>query len=103
MNQDEVAEGDVVLAPLPQANGLAKNRPAIVLREMPPYSDLLLCGLSTQLHQRVEDFDEILSPSDNDYVSSGLMSTSLIRLGFLGMVAQRDVIGVIGAISSERH
>jgi len=30
-------EGNVVLTPIPQADGLIKNRPAIILREMPPY------------------------------------------------------------------
>ena len=29
-------EGDVILTPVPQADGLVKNRPAIILREMPP-------------------------------------------------------------------
>jgi len=29
-------EGEVVLTPLPQADGQVKNRPAIVLRTMPP-------------------------------------------------------------------
>ena len=37
-------EGDVVLTPVPQADGAVKNRPAIVLRELPPYKDFLVCG-----------------------------------------------------------
>jgi len=65
-------EGDVVLTPIPQADSKVKNRPAIILREMPPYRDLLVCGVSTQLHQQVKDFDEIISPADADFVSSGL-------------------------------
>ena len=28
-------EGNVVLTPIPQADGMIKNRPAIILREMP--------------------------------------------------------------------
>ena len=47
-------QGDVVLTPVPQADGILKNRPAIFLREMPPYRDLLVCGVSTQLHQEVK-------------------------------------------------
>ena len=65
-------EGDVVLTPVPQADGAIKNRPAIILREMPPYRDLLVCGVSTQLNQQVKDFDELLSPSDADFAASGL-------------------------------
>jgi hypothetical protein len=40
-------EGDVVLTPVPQANGLVKNRPAVFLRELPCYRDLLVCGRSS--------------------------------------------------------
>lgn len=96
-------EGDVILTPVPQADGVVKNRPAIILREMPPYKDFLVCGVSTQLHQRVKDFDEIISPDDADFASSGLKSESLIRLGFLAVLPQSSVIGSIGSISSERH
>jgi mRNA interferase MazF len=53
-------EGDVVLTPLPQADGKLKNRPAVVLRVMPQYGDLLVCGVSTQVHQEVAGFDETI-------------------------------------------
>lgn len=43
-------EGNVVLTPVPQADGKIKNRPAIILREMPLYRDFLVCGISTQLN-----------------------------------------------------
>ena len=96
-------EGDVILTPIPQADGSVKNRPAVVLREMPRYHDLLVCGVSTQIHQRVEGFDEIVSPGDPDFSSSGLLSESLIRLGFLAVLPRKSIVGSIGAISSERH
>ena len=32
-------ESDVVVVAMPQANAMIKNRPAIVLREMPPFGD----------------------------------------------------------------
>lgn len=64
-------EGDIVLTPLPQADGQVKNRPAIVLRTMPPHGDLLVCGISTQLHQEVVGFDETIKPGDLDFASSG--------------------------------
>ena len=38
-------EGDIILTPLPQANGKVKSRPAVFLRKMPPYEDLLVCGV----------------------------------------------------------
>lgn len=96
-------EGDVVLTPVPQADGVIKNRPAIILRELPPYRDVLVCGISTQLHQKVKDFDETIAPTDADFASSGLKSESLIRLGFLAALPRSSIIGTIGSISSERH
>lgn len=64
-------EADVVLTPIPQADGTTKNRPAILLRELPPYRDFLVCGVSTQLNQQVPGFDDIISPSDSDFAASG--------------------------------
>lgn len=96
-------EGDVILTPVPQANGVIKNRPAIFLREMPPYRDVLVCGVSTQLHREVKGFDEIVQSTDPDFAPSGLRRSSLIRLGFLAVLPRSAVIGSIGAISSKRH
>jgi len=96
-------ETDVILALLPQADGTMKRRPAIVLREMPPFKDFLVCGVSTQLHQMVENFDELIAPSNADFVSSGLKTESLIRLGFLTVLSRKDIIGSIGSVSAERH
>ena len=93
----------MVLTPIPQADGTVKNRPAIILREMPPFRDLLVCGVSTQLHQEVQGFDELISPSDADFKSSGLVAESLIRLGFLAVLPRNNIMGTIGSISYERH
>lgn|SRR3990172_7101997 len=96
-------EGDVILTPLAQSDGKVKNRPAIILREMPPYKDFLVCGISTQLHQTVPGFDEMLTIGDDDFVSSGVISDSVIRLGFLAVLPKKKIIGSIGEISPERH
>ena len=52
-------ESNVILASIPQADGGKKNRPAIILRELPTYGDFLVCGVSTQLQHCLKDFDEI--------------------------------------------
>ena len=96
-------QGDVILTPVPQADGVFKNRPAIFLREMPPYRDVLVCGVSTQLHREVKGFDEVVQSTDSDFATSGLRRASLIRLGFLAVLSRSAVIGSIGAISSDRH
>jgi mRNA interferase MazF len=96
-------EGDVVLTPLPQADGKVKNCPAVVLRVMPQYGDLLVCGVSTQVHRGVAGFDETIRPGDPDFVGSGLKHASVIRLGFLVVLPAANFIGAIGAIDADRH
>jgi mRNA interferase MazF len=98
-----VKAGDVALTPLPQADGKIKHRPAIVLRAMPPYGDLLICGVSTQLHHEVVGFDDPIGPSDADFSTSGLKAPSLVRLGFLAVLPASSLLGAIGSISESRH
>lgn len=50
-------EAEIVLTPLLQADGVRKPRPALLLRELPPFGDFLVCGISTQLTQAVPRFD----------------------------------------------
>ena len=96
-------EGAVVLIPLPQADGRTKPRPAVLLRKMPPFGDWLLCGVSTQLHPEGVGFDERLVPEQPDFHRCGLKAASVIRLGFLAVLPEDQVLGVLGAISSDRH
>ena len=96
-------ERDVVLASLPQATGQVKNRPAIVLRAMPPYGDLLVCGVSTQSRKAVAGFDDAIGPGDPDFRASGLKAPSIIRLGFLAVLPASGLLGAIGSISEDRH
>ena len=96
-------EGDVVIVAMPQSDATTKNRPAIILREMPPFQDMLVCGVSTQLHQDVKDFDETIGPADSDFIASGLVARSLIRLGFLTVIPQGQIVGSIGSVSPTRH
>jgi mRNA interferase MazF len=70
---------------------------------MPQYGDLLVCGVSTQVHQEVAGFDETIRPGDPDFVGSGLKHASVIRLGFLVVLPAANFIGAIGAIGADRH
>jgi mRNA interferase MazF len=92
-------ESKIILTAIPQSNGAIKNRPALILRKMPKYQDLLVCGISTQTKQYIPNFDEIISPNDVDFESSGLTSPSVIRLSFLTVIPNKNVIGAIGNIS----
>ena len=96
-------DGDIVLALLPQADGSVKSRPAVVLRRMPGFGDMLVCGVSTQLRQEVVGFDEKVEPSQPDFSTSGLKAPSIIRLGFLAVLPASAMLGAIGSISGERH
>jgi len=96
-------EGDVALTPLPQADGQLKVRPAIILRTMPPFGDYLVCGVSTQLHLQVQNFDDLLTTQDTDFAASGLKASSLIRLGYLAVLPAGNFLGRIGRISQARH
>ena len=87
-------EGDIILAPLPQADGRIKNRPAVLLRRLPPFDDWLVCGVSTQVHQRVADFDELIVPGDPAFGSTGLKTASILRLGFLAVLPEEGENGV---------
>ena len=98
-----MTEGEIVLARLPQSDGNLKSRPVVVLKQMPGFGDLLVCGISTQLRHEVPGFDDIVSDNDDDFSSSGLSQPSLIRLGFLGLVPVASVVGSIGSISQARH
>ncbi|MDE3090815.1 MAG: hypothetical protein KGJ80_15675, partial [Chloroflexota bacterium] len=49
------------------------------------------------------DFDESITDEDDDFQASGLIADSVIRLGFLAVLPRKNIVGSIGAISSEQH
>ncbi|OFX19460.1 MAG: transcriptional regulator [Bacteroidetes bacterium GWA2_31_9] len=96
-------ESKIILTSIPQSDGLIKLRPTLVLRKMPLYGDLLVCGISTQIAHYIPEFDEIISETDSDFKSSGLLQKSLIRLSFLTILPQKNIKGSIGQISEIRY
>jgi len=96
--------GDVVLIALPQIGGTgSKLRPALLLAALPgPYQNLLLCGISTQLHQLQVNWDELIQPGDADFAASGLHRASIIRLSYLYAADPTEVSGVIGRVDPAR-
>lgn len=92
--------GDIALCPISQANGQVKNRPILLLKQMPPFNDWLVCGISTQLHQEHKDFDFIILDSNLIFSQTGLKASSLIRLGFLDVIPKYSIPGSIGSIDS---
>lgn len=96
-------EADIILTPLPQADGILKNRPALLLRELPPFGDFLACGISTQIRQAIPGFDDVISSADADFPSSGLVADSVVRLGFLAVLPRQRILGAIGEVAAVRH
>ena len=96
--------GDVLLIPLPQIGGaIPKLRPALLVADLPgPYQNLLLCGISSQLHHLQANWDELVQTGDSDFPSSGLHCSSIIRLSYLYAADPSEIAGVIGNIAPPR-
>jgi mRNA interferase MazF len=92
-------EGSIILTSLPQSDGSYKLRPVLVLRELPTYNDFLVCGISTQLHQEIIDFDIVINANS----VNGLKANSLVRLSFLAVLSPKDLKNTIGKIESATH
>ena len=96
--------GEIVLLRLPQPDLLpGKLRPVLVLSELPgPFGDVLVCGISSRLHQAVPQWDEQLTPADPDFTTSGLKVASVIRLNWLAAVSPSVRVGTLGTLAPER-
>ncbi|MCB9224981.1 MAG: type II toxin-antitoxin system PemK/MazF family toxin [Crocinitomicaceae bacterium] len=92
--------GDIVIIPVPQSNGGVKKRPALLLKKMPKYGDWLVCGISTQLHQFINGFDEKLDVNHPDFKKSRLKKSSIVRLAFLATIESNQIPGTIGKVSA---
>lgn len=80
-----------------------KLRPVVLLAPTPgPYDDWLVCMLSSQLHQALEDFDERIDLNAEDFHRSGLKVASVVRLSRLAVVSTESLVGTIGEISPNR-
>lgn len=83
--------------------GEGKPRPVLLIASLPgPYDDWLVSMLSTQLHQAVVEFDEIIDQTQSDFQTSGLKVASVIRIARLAVVPASMLVGTIGEVSSER-
>jgi mRNA interferase MazF len=95
--------GTIVIIKLPQRDGRQKSRPALVLgKHATSNTEILFCGISTQLHEYREKYDDIISFQDTDYELSGLADTSVIRLDYLSFLPKENIRRTIGSISKER-
>ena len=96
--------GQIVLFQFPQTDIVqGKLRPALLLGKLPGlYDDWLMCMISSQMHQYIEGFDEIIDSGAADFSRTGLKSSSIIRVGCLAVVEGSILLGAIGEIDEER-
>ena len=99
-----IKEGQVVLFRFPQADQTERKlRPALVIRKLPGrHEDWLICMISSRLLQKLPEFDEVVSDQDDDFQSSGLKQTSLVRIARLAVVQSSILLGAIGEINADR-
>jgi mRNA interferase MazF len=97
-----MSPGDVVLSRVQQSDGRLKTRPAVVLSRVPPYQDLVICGISSKIQREVAGFDDVILKTDPEFTRTGLKVDSLIRLGLLATIPTTAVAGALGSISDER-
>lgn len=94
--------GSIVLVSLPQADGRMKNRPAVVLGKLAPFGDFLVCGVSSQIHNKIDGVDEIVEESSADFRDTRLKGASVIRVLYLGTLPSYVIKGRMGKISQMR-
>lgn len=96
--------GYLVLFEFPRTDQTSgKLRPALVVRPTPDsHHDFLICMISSQLNQTIDNFDEIVSTDDPDFSDSGLKESSVIRISRIAVVEKGILEGTIGEISNQR-
>lgn len=96
-----MVSSDIVLADIPQSDGAIKKRPVLLIKELPGFSDWLAVGISSQTQQEIPGWDIRLAVSDPLFLRTGLKTTSIVRLSFLGVVPSNRVFGRIGSVSPD--
>lgn len=96
--------GQIVVTPFPYTDlSGQKLRPVLLLRQASPrFDDWLACMVSSQLQQAEPGLDELVLPTEGDFVASGLKAPSVLRLTRLAILDGSSLIGCIGEISHAR-
>ena len=99
-----ITEGQIVLFKFPRTNQIeGKLRPALVIRQLPDQlNDWLICMISSQLHQAIPEFDEIITSNDPDFEQSGLKLPSVVRISRLAVIDKSILSGRLGQIDAAR-
>lgn len=90
--------GDIVLSKMPVADYSFKLRPVLIINILPPYNDLFVCGISSQIHQHIKGLSFLINENDYFFESSGLNKSSVIRMNYLATIPVSWVFGKIGNV-----
>ncbi len=91
----------IVRVAFQQADGKVKLRPAVVLKKLAPYEDLLVCAISSITHLFIPDLDLVIDKDHAEFGSMGLGFPALIRSSFLTTVSISAIQDPIGSISAD--
>ncbi len=76
-----------------------KKRPALVLKTIPKYNDLLVCGISSQLNSAIEGLDIVVKSNTNEFRQTGLHKDSVFRISYILIIPLNFIEGKIGSIT----
>jgi len=91
--------GDVVRWTFVQGDGQRKMRPAIILSAVPPYTDWLVCAVSSQVQREVKGLDLLIDDKHPDFLRAGLTLPSVVRVAQLTTLPDKMIQGSLGDIS----
>lgn len=96
--------GDIFLLEFRATDFAAKKqRPVLLLQQLPGrFGDWLVCMISSQQHQQIPNFDELIAEQDRDFSQSGLHRPSVIRIARVAVVETGLLSRRIGRISKSR-
>lgn len=90
--------GDICKVALIQPDGSRKDRPALLIKEVPPFGDWIVAAITSQQRNPINGVDILIEDSHYAFNVTGLRKSSLLRLGFLNTLNKALVIGKIGEL-----
>lgn len=98
-----LTKGDVVLVPFPFTDlSTAKLRPAIVLWVETIGVDVTLCFISSQNLNKVEAEEFILDSNDPEFATTGLKTTSKVRVARMVTVSSNLIARKLGRLGTKQ-
>lgn len=95
--------GSVVVTSIIQSNNENKMRPTVLLKQIPPYNDWLVCPVSSKTHNLVPGLDLLIKEEDEDFKTMSLQAPSIIRIGKLQAIPEKTIRAEIGRVTDRTY